>query len=271
MKHLILFENFEEETNESTSATGGLSVSTGVSGGPASGLGGQTLSTNWVSSTNKVSDGTLDVAYNPGGSNRVFQKIPAPMGFNHGSMTGKKSREKKLDLKTLRAAFNKRKEDSVTSPSGDRKVMSFDNFEKDNINKVKKLSESRFTDEYDFSDHNFNCGDCDIYAIALHRVYGYPLYIVNGYHKEEDWDEEAGYTEYDSEPAHIVVKLPNGNYMDSDGEVTEEELKRDCAFGNKIEYIKIEPITEQEAMYVYSGEDQEEDIERITKYIKSKK
>ena len=134
-----------------------------------------------------------------------------------------------------------------------------------------KLFESKFTDDYDLSKHNFNCGDCDVYAIALHRVYGYPLYIVNGYHKEEDWDEEEGYTEYDSEPAHIVVKLPNGNYMDSDGEVTEEQLKADCAFGNKIEYIKIEPITEQEAMYVYSGEDQEEDIERVVKYIKTKK
>lgn len=133
-----------------------------------------------------------------------------------------------------------------------------------------KLFESKFTDDYDLSEHNFNCGDCDVYAIALHRVYGYPLYIVNGYHKEEDWDEEEGYTEYDSEPAHIVVKLPNGNYMDSDGEVTEEQLKADCAFGNKIEYIKIEPITEQEAMYVYSGEDQEEDIERVVKYIKNK-
>jgi hypothetical protein len=133
-----------------------------------------------------------------------------------------------------------------------------------------KLFESRFTDEYDFSEHNFNCGDCDVYAIALHRVYGYPLYIVNGYFKEEDWDEEEGYTGYDSEPAHIVVKLPNGNYMDSDGEVTEEQLKAECAFGNKIEYIKIEPITEQEAMHVYSGEDQEEDIERIVKYIKNK-
>lgn len=133
-----------------------------------------------------------------------------------------------------------------------------------------KLFESKFTDDYDLSEHNFNCGDCDVYAIALHRVYGYPLYIVNGYHKEEDWDEEEGYTEYDSEPAHIVVKLPNGNYMDSDGEVTEEQLKADCAFGNKIEYIKIEPITEQEAMHVYSGEDQEEDIERVVKYIKNK-
>ena len=132
------------------------------------------------------------------------------------------------------------------------------------------LFESRFTDDYDFSEHNFNCGDCDVYAIALHRVYGYPLYVVNGYYKEDDWDEDTGYTGYYNEPAHIVVKLPNGNYMDSDGEVTEEQLKADCAFGNKIEYIKIEAITEQEAMYVYSGEDQEEDIERIVKHIRNK-
>ena len=133
-----------------------------------------------------------------------------------------------------------------------------------------KLFEAKFTDDYDLSKHKFNCGDCDIYAIALHRVYGYPLYVVNGYYKEDDWDEEAGYTEYWNEPAHIVVKLPNGNYMDSDGEVTEEQLKEDCAFGNKIEYIKIEPITEKDAMHVYSGEDQEEDIERVIKFIKSK-
>jgi len=138
MKHLILFENFEEETNESTSATGGLAVSTGVSGGPASGLAGQTLSTNWASSTNKVSDGTLDVAYNPGGANRVYQKIPAPMAKNHGPFTGKKSREKRLDLKALRTAFNKRKEDSDIKTPGERKVMSFDSFERDNINTIKK-------------------------------------------------------------------------------------------------------------------------------------
>ena len=95
-----------ESTSES-SATGGLSISgSGVSGQPV-GLAGQTLSTNWASSTNKVSDGTLDVAYNPGGANRVFQKIPAPMGSNHGARTGKKSREKRLDLKHLKNVLSK--------------------------------------------------------------------------------------------------------------------------------------------------------------------
>lgn len=136
--------------------------------------------------------------------------------------------------------------------------------------KSYKLFESKFTDDYDLSEHNFNCGDCDVYAIALHRIYGYPLYVVNGYFKEDDWNEEEGYTSYFNEPAHIVVKLPNGNYMDSDGEITEQQLKDDCGFGNKIEYIKIEEITEEEAMHVYSGEDQEEDIQRIIKFIKNK-
>lgn len=136
--------------------------------------------------------------------------------------------------------------------------------------KSYKLFESKFTDDYDLSEHNFNCGDCDVYAIALHKIYGYPLYVVNGYFKEDDWNEEEGYTGYWNEPAHIVVKLPNGNYMDSDGEITEQQLKADCAFSNKVEYIKIEEITEEEAMHVYSGEDQEEDIERVVKFIKSK-
>lgn len=136
MKHLILFENFDEETNESTSSTGGLAVSTGVSGGPASGLAGQTLSTNWASGTNKVSDGTLDVAYNPGGVNRVFQKMSAPMGSNHGARTGKKSREKRLDLKHLRNVLSKKKD--FTPTSSDKKIMSFDNFEKDKINTIKR-------------------------------------------------------------------------------------------------------------------------------------
>ena len=138
MKYLILFENFEEDIFEDTSATGGLSVSGGVSGQP-SGLAGQTLSTNWASGTGKEGGGYLNVPYNPGGANRMQQKIPV-MGLNHGPRTGKKSREKRLDLKALRASFKKRKEDSTTNPPipGEKKVMSFDDFEKSDINTIKK-------------------------------------------------------------------------------------------------------------------------------------
>lgn len=138
MKYLILFENFEEDVLEDTSATGGLSVSGGVSGQPV-GLAGQTLSTNWASGTGKEGGGYLNVPYNPGGANRMQQKIPV-MGLNHGPRTGKKSREKRLDLKAIRASFKKRKEDSTTNTSipGEKKVMSFDDFEKSDINTIKK-------------------------------------------------------------------------------------------------------------------------------------
>jgi hypothetical protein len=139
MKYLILFENFEEEVVEDTSATGGLSISgSGISGQPV-GLAGQTLSTNWASGTGKEGGGYLNVPYNPGGANRMQQKIPV-MGLNHGPRTGKKSREKRLDLKALRASFKKRKEDSTTNPPipGEKKVMSFDDFEKSDINTIKK-------------------------------------------------------------------------------------------------------------------------------------
>lgn len=114
----------------------------------------------------------------------------------------------------------------------------------------------------------FRSGDCDIYAIALHRLYGYPIYAINGYYKEPDWNEEMGWTGYYDETAHLVVKLPNGNYLDCDGESTEEELKSQCAFGNKIEYIKFEEISENEAMDLFSYDpNKEEDIKNVMAYI----
>lgn len=119
------------------------------------------------------------------------------------------------------------------------------------------------------SDFNFNFGDCEIYAIALHRLYGYPLYVVNGYYKEPDWDEEMGWTAYLDEPCHVVVKLPNGKYLDANGETSEEKLKKDCLFSNEVEYIKIEPISEEEAKYLYTGEDKEDYIEEVINMIKS--
>lgn len=131
------------------------------------------------------------------------------------------------------------------------------------------LSEvSEFPKNFDFSKHNFNHGDCDIYAVSLHRLYGYPLYIVRGWFLEPEW---GGEREYDFEDSHVVVKLPNGNYMDSDGETTEAELRQNCAFGNDIEKITFEPVSEEEALSTFSCEDQELAIKQVVNYIKSKK
>ena len=135
MKNIKTFESFNDEiTNE------GEVFSSPISRG---GLGGQNIGTSWASGGGDgVQPGQVSIPYNPGGANRVFQKVSTPeMGKNHGAHTGKKSREKKLDMKTLRSMFKKRKEESdLDFKDRPKKVMNFDNFAKDNINTIKKES-----------------------------------------------------------------------------------------------------------------------------------
>lgn len=124
-----------------------------------------------------------------------------------------------------------------------------------------------YSDDYDFSKQNFNFGECDIYAVSLHRLYGYPLYVIRGYFLEEEW---GGEREWDYEDCHIMVKLPNGNFMDSSGEATGDEMKEACMFGNKVEKIEILPIDEQTALSTFSCQDQEDTIKQVMKYISKK-
>jgi len=150
MKNIQTFESFTETTNETTGEV--FSSPTGRSG-----LGGQTLGTSWASGGGGE-PGQISVPYNPGGSNRVFHKIATPeMGKNHGAHTGKKSREKKLDMKTLKSMFARKQDYTAGEGEVDEetprpsKVMSFDNFAKDNINTVKKES---------FGMNRENCDRC---------------------------------------------------------------------------------------------------------------
>ncbi len=124
--------------NEDTSATGGA-PSTGMGAivsaqpsslaGVTSGQGGGT-----------VGSGDISVPFNPGGGAKMSQKIPA-MGYNHGPRTGKKSRVKKLDLRQIRNSLKNRKDFTHGQTSG-KKVMSFDSFKKDDVNKITKLKEN---------------------------------------------------------------------------------------------------------------------------------
>lgn len=134
--------NMELILEEDTSATGGPAGSVGGMGAVVnaqpSGLAGQTIGTSWASGGGKVGSGDVSVPYNPSGSNRMFQKIPV-MGSNHGPRTGKKSREKKLDLKALKSVFAKRQDFTAgQTKNGEKKVMSFDDFKRDDINTIKK-------------------------------------------------------------------------------------------------------------------------------------
>lgn len=144
-----LISSIDDEILEDTSATGGASVGGAVSTGMAmanattagmgsvhssqpSSLPGSLNGLSWASGGGETGSGDVSIPYNPSGANRMFQKMP--MGKNHGAKTGKKSREKKLNLKTLKDLMKSKK------PSG--KVMNFNTFiKKDITTKVTKVKD----------------------------------------------------------------------------------------------------------------------------------
>lgn len=142
--NLILesIKNKEKSLLENTSATGGLSVGGmgAVVNAQPSGLAGTTIGPGWASGGGTTGSGDVSIPYNPSGANRVFQKMPVPMGKEHGPRTGKKSRVKKLDLKALKDAFAKRQD--FTAGEGevktDKRVLDFNDFLKNDFNTIKK-------------------------------------------------------------------------------------------------------------------------------------
>jgi hypothetical protein len=142
----------ELELLEDTSATGGLSVGGmgAVVSAQPSGLAGATIGTNWSSGGGTTGSGDVSIPYNPSGSNRMSQKLPSPMGREHGPRTGKKSRQKRLDMKTLKNMLSKtqdyqdgQEERSPDKPkdqpsSKQKRVINFNDFLKNDFNTIKK-------------------------------------------------------------------------------------------------------------------------------------
>jgi hypothetical protein len=151
--------------NEDVSATGGPagavsggSVSSGgVAMGNASSTGmgaivaaqpssyaGTTISSDYSQGGGTDGSGDIGVPFNAMGGNKMFQKVPAKeMGTNHGPRTGKKSRQKKLNLKTIKNLFAKR-QDFTANQGGSpktKRVMNFDDFQKGDLNKVTKVKD----------------------------------------------------------------------------------------------------------------------------------
>ena len=136
---LNMIHNKESQILEDTSATGGPSVSgmgPYVNSQPSS-LPGVTTGPNWISTGGVEGDG-VSIPYNPSGANRFFQKVE--MGTNHGPRTGKKSRQKRFSMKSLKDIFAKRQDFMAGQEKTDSKkrVMDFDNYLKNDFNVVKK-------------------------------------------------------------------------------------------------------------------------------------
>lgn len=99
------------------------SIFAGSTSGPAYKAGGGT-------------DGSGDVAFPfPAlGGKKMYQKAPVP-GREHGSKVGKKRRKDQVNLKKLKSLFNR----DLNKDLGKRgKVMSFEEYEKDLMNKIKR-------------------------------------------------------------------------------------------------------------------------------------
>lgn len=219
-----------EKLMEDTSATGGPGGSVGGMGAVVSaqpsGLAGQTIGTSWASGGGTVGSGDISVPYNPGGSNRMQQKIPV-MGSNHGARTGKKSREKKLDIKALRDVFARRQDFTAgQTRSGEKKVMSFDNFKKDDVNKIKKESLNESLNDIVMVDVNFGTP-----IIAFQKdVDNDKLSLMDGYFSGtsiigSDKSEDRGSVDFSS-PFH------KGQVLHDDEDEMVEEL--DFKFHNQI-------------------------------------
>lgn len=219
-----------EKLMEDTSATGGPAGSVGGMGAVVSaqpsGLAGQTIGTSWASGGGTVGSGDISVPYNPSGSNRMQQKIPV-MGSNHGARTGKKSREKKLDIKALRDVFARRQDFTAgQTRSGEKKVMSFDNFKKDDVNKIKKESLNESLNDIVMVDVNFGTP-----IIAFQKdVDNDKLSLMDGYFSGtaiigSDKSEDRGSVDFSS-PFH------KGQVLHDDEDEMVEEL--DFKFHNQI-------------------------------------
>jgi len=133
---------YKESLILETSATGGLAVGGmgAVVSAQPSGLAGSTIGTNWASGGGTTGSGDVSVPYNPSGSNRLFQKLPTPMGKEHGPRTGKKSRQKRLDVKALKDILSKRQDftDGQGEVKKDKRVLDFNDFLKNDFTTIKK-------------------------------------------------------------------------------------------------------------------------------------
>lgn len=120
-------------SNATTSGMGGV-----VSPQPSA-LAGATIGSAWSDHGGTVGSGDVSFPFPAGGKN-VYQKIAGGMGKDHGPRTGKKSRNKKLSLKQLKDVLGNRQDYTVGSEKP-KKVMNFDDFQKKDLSKVKRVKE----------------------------------------------------------------------------------------------------------------------------------
>jgi hypothetical protein len=110
----------------------------------------------------------------------------------------------------------------------------------------------------------YRSGMCDAFAMALHQLTKLPLGAWTGYYYD-DFEED-----YATEISHIccVKSFDQIKWIDVDG--LHRGHPQNLYFNNKIESIKLVPISEEDARYVYTMEGVSEmDIKQAKQFILS--
>ena len=110
----------------------------------------------------------------------------------------------------------------------------------------------------------YRAGMCDAFAMSLHQLTKLPLGAWTGYYYD-DFEED-----YATEISHIccVKSFDQTEWIDVDG--LHRGQPKNLYFNNKIESIKLVPISEEDARYVYTMEGVSEiDIKQAKQFILS--
>ena len=146
----LIFEDTSATGGPAGAVTGGSVGSSGVAmantsiagmgavvSPQASSLSGSLSGPNFAAGGGKEGSGDVSVPFPVGGRNPMYQKME--MGKSHGARTGKKSRTKRMSLSQLKDVFSKKQDYTTGSSKKGAKLMKWDDFQKDDINKVKRL------------------------------------------------------------------------------------------------------------------------------------
>jgi hypothetical protein len=153
-------------------ANAGIGGMGDVTSAQPSSYAGSTIGSNWANHGGTIGSGDISNPFP--GPDKLYQKTPVKeMGKNHGARTGKKSRVKKLDLKSLRTLAKKQDYTTSAEPKGKR-VMNFDDFQKQGLSKVTKVKENlnQINQRKIFSDKEVvgKCPECD-HEITNNDIY----------------------------------------------------------------------------------------------------
>ena len=141
-------------------ANAGIGGMGSVTAAQPSSYAGSTIGNNWSGNGGTVGSGDISNPFP--GPDKMYQK---EMGKNHGARTGKKSRVKKLDLKSLRNALSKKQDYTTSAEPKGKRVMNFDDFQKQSLDKVTNVKEdlNQINQRKTFLDKEIigNCPECE--------------------------------------------------------------------------------------------------------------